>query len=435
MELITGSARRLGIVMLAAVVVLIPSMRQPVAEEAATSKTFSQQELDEVLAPIALYPDALLAQVLMASTYPMEVVEAARWAKANPDLKDKALEDALQEQSWDPAVKAIVAVPQVLTMMDEKLDWTQKLGDAFLVQQEEVMRTVQNLRGKAKDAGNLETTSQQVVKTEEQGGQTVVIIESAEPEKVYVPVYNPTVIYGSWWYPAPPPYYYYPPGYVAGPGLWFTAGVIVGGAIWGGCNWGRNEININVNKYNSFNRTNIKTGDWNHNPSHRKGVSYRDQATAQKYGRGSDRAAAQSREQFRGRAEQGRAELGSMDRGQLDKKVQAADRAGHDLGAKSGKVSSPGSRDLGAANRDLGAGNRDLGRGSRDLSAGSATRDLTSRPSGSASNRAGSSSGSRGGGFSGVGSGSSTRAASARGSASFGGAGRGGGMRSGGRGR
>lgn len=101
MELTIGSARRLGIIMLAAVVVLIPSMRQPVAEEAATSKTFSQQELDEVLAPIALYPDALLAQVLMASTYPMEVVEAARWAKANPNLKDKALEDALQEQSWD----------------------------------------------------------------------------------------------------------------------------------------------------------------------------------------------------------------------------------------------------------------------------------------------------------------------------------------------
>lgn len=440
MELTIGSARRLGIIMLAAVVVLIPSMRQPVAEEAATSKTFSQQELDEVLAPIALYPDALLAQVLMASTYPMEVVEAARWAKANPNLKDKALEDALQEQSWDPAVKAIVAVPQVLTMMDEKLDWTQKLGDAFLSQQEEVMQTVQNLRGKAKDAGNLETTSQQVVKTEEQGGQTVVIIESAEPEKVYVPVYNPTVIYGSWWYPAPPPYYYYPPGYVAGPGLWFTAGVIVGGAIWGGCNWGRNEININVNKYNSFNRTNIKTGDWNHNPSHRKGVSYRDQTTAQKYGRGSDRAAAQSREQFRGRADKGRAELGSMDRGQLDKKVQAADRASHDLGSKTGDLSKGAGRDMGTATRDLGASNRDLG----SLGGGSAagrdpgkagSRDLGSHAGSGAATRSGSSV-SRGGGFSGVGSGASTRAASSRGTASFGsGRGAGGGMRSGGRGR
>ena len=182
-------------------IMLVPIAQQPVAQEAAasaaeTSKPFSQQELDELLAPIALYPDALLAQVLMAATYPMEVVEAARWQKANPDLKEKALEDALEKQSWDPAVKSITAVPQVLTMMDEKLDWTQKLGDAFLAQQAEVMQTVQNLRTKADEAGNLESSPEQTVKKETEAGQTIVIIESPQPETVYVPVYNPVTIYG-----------------------------------------------------------------------------------------------------------------------------------------------------------------------------------------------------------------------------------------------
>ena len=261
MELTIGSARRLGIIMLAAVVVLIPSMRQPVAEEAATSKTFSQQGARrEVLAPIALYPDALLAQVLMASTYPDGSRRGRTLGEGQPEPEGQGAGRRIAgEQSWDPAVKAIVAVPQVPTMMDEKLDWTQKLGDAFLATTGGHADSAEPAR-KAKDAGNLETTSQQVVKTEEQGGQTVVIIESAEPERSTRARLQPDGHLRVLVVPAPPLYYYYPPGYVAGPGLWFTAGVIVGGAIWGGCNWGRNEININVNKYNSFNRTNIKTG-------------------------------------------------------------------------------------------------------------------------------------------------------------------------------
>jgi hypothetical protein len=413
MESLTMPTRKFAFFLLAAAVMLAPYARQSIAEEAmpaasTTAAAFSQQELDEILAPIALYPDALLAQVFMASTYPIEIVEAARWAKANPNLEGTALEDALQEQSWDPAVKAIVAVPPVLTMMDEKLDWTHKLGDAFLAQQEDVMKTVQSLRRKAKDAGNLESTPEQTVKTEEQGGQTVVIIESPQPEKIYVPVYNPTVIYGSWWYPYPPPYYYYPPGYVVGVGLWFTAGIIVGRAIWGGCHWGRYNINININRYNSFNRTNINTRDWKHNPAHRKGAAYRDPATARKFDRGSDRAAAKSREQFRGRAEQGRAELKTMDRAQLDSKVRAADRAARsDLGARGGASPSPGaSRDVGSragATPGTGAG-RDLGSRKDTRPAGDARRDP----------------GSRGGGFSGAGSGASQRSASSRGGASFG---------------
>jgi uncharacterized membrane protein YgcG len=367
----------------------------PAAQAApAGNKTFSQQELDELLAPIALYPDALLAQVLMASTYPLEIVEAARWSKDNPGVKDKALEEAMQKQTWDPAVKALTALPQVLTMMSEKLAWTQKLGDAFLAQQADIMKTTQALRAKAQAAGNLKSTPEQTVKTEKENSQTVYIIESSKPETVYVPTYNPATIYGTWWYSYPPPYYYYPPGYAYGAGLAFATGVVVGAAIWGGCNWGGNEININRNNYNNFNKTNIQNNKFQHNAEHRKGVSYRDNATAQKYNRGGDAKAAQSREQFRGHAEQGRQQMQGMDRGQLQNQVSAADRAG------------------GQGNR---AGGGDRGGGA---SAG-------------ASNRGGGS-----GGFSGANSGgASTRAASSRGSASRGSMGGGGGSRGGGGGR
>jgi hypothetical protein len=161
------------------------------ASASPAAKTFSQQDLDRLLAPIALYPDALLVQVLMASTYPLEVVEAARWAKANPKVTGKALEDAMAKQDWDPAVKSLTAVPQVLQQMNDNLDWMQKLGDAFLAQQQDLMDTVQRLRAKADAAGNLKTTEQQVVKTEVQGSQKIYVVESPKPEVVYVPTYNP----------------------------------------------------------------------------------------------------------------------------------------------------------------------------------------------------------------------------------------------------
>ncbi len=384
--------------------VTVPAFAQqqasaPAGQSAApAAKTFSQQELDELLAPIALYPDALLAQVLMASTYPLQVVEAARWLKSNPSLKDKQLEEALKDQSWDPAVKSLTTLPQVLTMMNEKLDWTQKLGDAVLAQQADVMKTAQALRKKAEAAGNLKSTPEQKVKTEQQNGQTVYIIESAKPETVYVPTYNPATIYGSWWYPYPPPYYYYPPGYVAAGAFWFSAGVIVGGAIWGGCGWGHNEINIDVDRQNNFNRNTNRNTERNtnnkfqHNAENRKGVPYRDNATAQKYNKGGDRAAAQSREQFRGQADAGRQQLQGMDRSQLQSQVSAADRAGGRSGDRAGGGAGP--------------------------SAG--TRDTGSRG---------------GGGFSGSGSGASTRAASSRGASSRSSMGGGGGARGGGGGR
>ena len=276
---------------------------------ASTEKTFSQGELDQLVAPIALYPDALLAQALMASTYPLDVVSAERWIKANPGLKDKALEDALQNQPWDPSVKSLCVFPQVLTMMSEKLDWTQKLGDAFLAQQADVMNTAQSLRQKAVAQGSLQDSEQQKVITTQENSTTVIKIEPTKPEVVYVPTYNPTVVYGAWPYPAYPPYYYYPPGYVAGGALLgFTAGVIVGGALWGNCNWGRGDVNVNVNRYNNFNRTNVSNGNWQHNSDRRGAVPYRDQNVARQNGRGQSADAA-SRDAFRGRADSGREQI------------------------------------------------------------------------------------------------------------------------------
>jgi hypothetical protein len=241
-----------------------PAAPAPGAASQAPVRTFSQQELDQLLAPIALYPDALVAQVLMASTYPLQVVEAARWSRGNPAVKDKALEDAMLNQPWEPAVKSLTSVPQVLQQMDQKIDWTQKLGEAFLAQQADVMKTVQALRAKAYAAGNLKSTQQQVVKTEGTGSQTIYIVESAKPTVVYVPTYNPYTVYGTWWYPAPP-YYMYPPAYVYPPGVAFATGVVVGAAIWGNTNWHGNSVTVNVNQYNSYNKTTITSSTYNYN--------------------------------------------------------------------------------------------------------------------------------------------------------------------------
>jgi len=348
------------------------SAAAPTAAEA----PLRQEELEQLLAPIALYPDALLAQVLMASTYPLEIVQAARWLEANPKVTGKALEDAMQKQRWDASVKSLTAMPQVLQMMDTKIDWTQKLGDAFLAQQAQVMETVQALRAKASAAGNLKSTPEQQVSTVQEAGKTVIVIEPANPQVVYVPTYDPTVVYGTWPYPAYPPYYYYPPYYPGGGMFWFGTGMLIGAAIWGGCNWGGGGVYINHHNYNNFNRTNVGgDSNWRHNVDHRKGVAYRDQATARQYNRDFSRDA-QSREQFRGRSEGSR---------------QASQRgdAGRDLGGSSG------GRDRAGSTRDgPSAGTMDRGGGSRDFSGG------------------------RSSGFEGVGNGAGTRDVSSRGNAS-----------------
>src|SRR2546427_7978502 len=204
---------------------------------------FRQEELDQILAPIALHPDPLISQILMASTYPLEVVQADRWAKQNAKLKGDALTAALEKQDWDASVKSLVNFPQVLTMMSEKLDWTQKLGDAFLADQKVVLDTIQKLRAKAQESGNLKTTQEQTVIVEEK----IIKIEPANPQVIYVPSYNPTVVYGAWPYPAYPPYAYYPPGYLAGSAFSFAAGVGLGmawGYAWGNTNWGGGDVNI-----------------------------------------------------------------------------------------------------------------------------------------------------------------------------------------------
>jgi Protein of unknown function (DUF3300) len=288
------------------------------AQQSGDVATFKQEELDQILAPIALYPDPLVSQVLIASTYPLEVVQADRFAQQNKNLKGDALTKALEAQNWDPSVKSLVNFPQVLTMMSEKLDWTQKLGDAFLEQQKDVMDTIQSLRAKAEAAGNLKTSQEQKVIVEEK----IIRIEPANPQVIYVPAYNPTVVYGAWPYPAYPPYYYYPPGYVAArSAFWFAAGVGLSAAwgyAWGSANWRGGSVNYNYNQNininNNINRNRYAqqlpanrpggSGNWQHNPQHRGGVSYRDQATAQKFNRATPAQTAQSREAFRGRTSQ-----------------------------------------------------------------------------------------------------------------------------------
>ena len=274
------------------------------AQDQPATRKFGQEELDQMLAAIALYPDSLLAQILMAATYPLEVVQADRWIKANRNLRGDQLNDALDQKNWDPSVKALVPFPQVLSMMSERLEWTQKLGDAFLDQQDEVMDTVQNLRARAQAAGNLRDTEQQRVIAE--GG--VIEIEPAQPEVVYVPVYDPIVIYGPWWYPAFPPFFFpFPPGLVIVRGFGFWTGITVGpawGYAWGRWDWRNHYVDVNVNRNININRSinitrsNIQTTRWQHDASHRKGVSYRNEATRERYGQSV--RGAETRRDFRG---------------------------------------------------------------------------------------------------------------------------------------
>ncbi len=297
------------------------STAPPVADKPA----FKSEELEQMLAPIALYPDSLLSQVFMASTYPVEVVEADRWVKANPSLKGDALAKQLEAKPWDPSVRSLVNFPQVLAMMSENLSTTVKIGDAFIGQQKDVMDTVQRLRAKAQTTGNLKSSEQQTVSTQTADtGAQVIVIQSPSPEVIYVPQYNPTVVYGTWPYPSYPPYPYYPPGYVASNVLSFGLGVACGAAwgyAWGNCNWGHGDVDIDINRNNNFN-TNIDRskfkgagvnggkGSWNHDPAHRQGAAYRNSASAQKVGAGpTSTRATQTRSEYRGKAEAGRSDI------------------------------------------------------------------------------------------------------------------------------
>ncbi len=274
----------------------------------ADQQLLKAEELDALVAPIALYPDTLLAEVLMASTYPLEVVQADRWATDNKALKGDQLKAAVDKLSWDDSVKSLIATPSVLTMMSTKLDWTQKLGDAVLAQQPDVMDAVQRLRTKAQANNKLQSTKEQKVTVKQEQSRQVIAIEPAVPDTVYVPYYDPGVVYGGWPYPSYPPYYFPPPyGYVPGAilatGIAFGAGVALGrwagGGYWGGgVNWGNN--NINVNRNTNINNINAG-GNWQHNPQHRQGVKYNNTGVQQKFGNNSARGGSQDRMDFRGR--------------------------------------------------------------------------------------------------------------------------------------
>jgi hypothetical protein len=288
-------------------VALAQDQQQPTAAPPSAQQLLGADQLDQIVAPVALYPDTLLAEVLMASTYPLEVVEADRWASANKKLKGDALKTAVDKQDWDDSIKSLVATPSVLSMMSNQLSWTRKLGDAVLAQQPDVMDAIQRLRAKAQSQNKLQTTKQQTVSTQQQNGKQVIAIGPTDPNTVYVPYYDPAVVYGAWSYPAYPAYYFPPPaGYVAGAaiatGVAFGVGYAVGRWAWGGnywgggCNWGNNNINVN----RSVN--NINVNNWQHNSYHRRGVAYNNTNVQQRFGNNTIRNGSQARLDFRGRS-------------------------------------------------------------------------------------------------------------------------------------
>jgi len=258
---------------------------------------FSTQELDQILAPIALYPDELLSNVLMAATYPLEVVDAARWIDEpeHEKLKGEALERALANEDWDPSVKSLTQFPDVLASMSENLDWMRKLGDAVLADQTAVMDRIQFLRTKAEDAGHLESNERQRITTRREEDRDYIYIEPAERDVVYVPVYEPDVVYGDWWYPDYPPYYWSPVGatfvdyYYWGPAvsivptLWY----------WSRPRWHRHYIHVDRHRFNRLSRHKLRAGHnrWRHNALHRRGVKYHNRKLGRRFNRQSIKGA------------------------------------------------------------------------------------------------------------------------------------------------
>lgn len=280
--------RRLAWTFIAILVISLgTSARQAWAQE--DDSRFRKEELAQMLAPIALYPDSLIAQILMASTYPLEVVEAERWLRDNETLKGDALSDALREQPWDPSVKSLCNFPDVLFAMSDNLDQTRKLGDAFLAQEQEVMATIQELRKKAREQGSLKTTPEQKVIVERE----IIRVEPASPEVVYVPVYDPYAVYGPWWYPAYPPYYWYYPRYPyvrGGVHIGFGPRIFIGLDLfsWVWFDWHVHRIYIDAPRTYYFHRYPVRPSyeryRWRHDPRHRRGVAYRDRRTGEHFG-------------------------------------------------------------------------------------------------------------------------------------------------------
>jgi hypothetical protein len=330
-------------------------------------KAFTPQQLDQILAPIALYSDALLSQVLMAASYPIEIVEAARWVKANPNVTGEAAVQAVQNQTWDVSVKSLVAFPSALMQLNDHLDWTQKLGDAMISQQQDVADSIQRLRAKAADAGNLQSGQQQTVTTQGSGADRTIIIEPTNPDVVYVPSYNPNWAYGAWSEPAYPPVYYPPPpgygyGAVLASGLmWGLALAGVGAALYGGWNWARGAgyVNINTNRAvnidRNFDRSRYSNNNrWQHDAGHRRGVAYRDAATRQQFGQ--SRPGADQRQQFRGQV--ANRPQGGVGQGQRPNVGQGGQRPNVGQGGGGQRVQNRGANAGGARGSALSGVNR-----------------------------------------------------------------------------
>jgi hypothetical protein len=398
---------------------------QPLAGAAAIAEAapIPAEQLDSLVAPIALYPDPLLAQTLAASTYPLEVIQLQQWYANNKYLQGKALADAVAKQPWDPSVQALVAFPDVVQRMAGNIQWTTDLGNAFLAQQSDVMDAIQRMRAKAQGKGNLTTNAQQKVETETvDGGDQVIVIEQANPDVVYVPSYDPQMVYG----PPPTAYPYYPytyPGYYAGTGLAFGTGIVLGAAWannWGNCDWKRGDVNINNN--NNFNKNvnrNVNRGTgtgqgnaWQHNPQHRGNAPYGNRQTANRYG-GTARGDAGTLGAVRGSGGPG-TRLGGVSGG-----------SGIGGGNRAGGI---GGQNLVAGNRPgtgIGAGNISGGnRPSGGAGAMRANRGAGANSIGNRSFSSGSGFGSSNNTFGGSGfNGSAARSAGNRGGASMGGAG------------
>jgi hypothetical protein len=417
--------------------------QQPAPAQAPTAAKIPADQLDALVSPIALYPDPMLSQTLVASTYPLELMQLQQWLARNKGLSDKAVKDAVSKQPWDPSIQAMAGLPDLVTRLANDIQWTTDLGNAFLAQQSDVMDAVQRMRAKAQNNGALTSNDHQTVETQMIEDKTVIVVEQASPETVYVPSYNPEAVYGPAEYPYPPIYY---PSYDAGDvfaasaiswGVGVAMGAFWGGGGWGwGAGWGGNDIDINVD--NEFNRAdfernrvdhregdrNVNRGDragnrgdrnWQHNPQHRGGAPYGDRATADRFGSNA-----------RGDS------LANRQRGAQ----QQINRSGGNLGSVRDRPGNVGN--IGGGDRNFGAGNRP------------STGNISNRakPAGGGSFGGGShvgnrnigSSSSRGGFGSGSGySGSAARSHSSRGSSSFsgsrgsyGGGSRGGGSRGGG---
>jgi hypothetical protein len=250
--------------------------------------TFSKPEIQQMVAGIALYPDSLLSQIFMAATYPIEVIETERWLKENPGLKDDALDAALRGKNWDVSVKSLAHFPDVLSMMSDRIEWTTKLGNAFLAQEKDVLAAVQYLRSKALDRDNLASTPQQTVTVEE----SAIYIEPVDPMLFFLPFYDPDEVYGPWWYAAYPPLWWYRNPWInCGHGLCYGNPSRVTPWVnrWSNVNWHSNQIMTNPGRTVPVNNplTSPSTGPqaWQHDVRHRQGAAYADQATAQRFTR------------------------------------------------------------------------------------------------------------------------------------------------------